>query len=357
MPRVRLDEDQAAMVAQFESFLEKECPREAVRAAACGSDGWSRRRLEQMAVIGVLGVGVPEQLGGFGRGMVEVAALLEVAGRYCLPEPLMETIGVAVPLLASCAGRGSGAAAEVARDLLTRITNGEAVVTVGFGSGSKVRCPYLPGSDAVLVLSEESVKLVNPACCEVAGLGSIDETRPIFEASFEPSSSIALDVGYEEGFDACALASAAELVGLASAMLDMAVRHAKDRNQFGRPIGSFQAVKHALADVALGLELARPTVWHAAWQFDRGSGSGGLHVSAAKALAAEAALGAARTALQVHGAIGYTFEHDLHIWMKRAWTLAAWGGDAPEHRSRVLRCLMRQQAELRGERERWHGSW
>ncbi len=141
-------------------------------------------------------------------------------------------------------------------------------------------------------------------------------------------------------FDRGALAAAADLVGVARRLLDTTVAYVKVRHQFGKPIGSFQAVKHHLANALLGLELARPMVWRAAYTFQDETYAGGhpergQHVSMAKARASDAAIATARAALQCHGAIGYTVEYDLHLWMKRAWALAAAWGDAAWHRARV----------------------
>jgi alkylation response protein AidB-like acyl-CoA dehydrogenase len=112
------------------------------------------------------------------------------------------------------------------------------------------------------------------------------------------------------------------------------------RKQFGSAIGSFQAVKHHLADALVKLEFARPVVYRAAYSMSHRSESAALHVSMAKVYASEAALLAARTALQCHGAIGYSYEHDLHLWMKRAWALAATWGDASWHRARVGKLVL-----------------
>ncbi|MEP6011688.1 MAG: acyl-CoA dehydrogenase family protein, partial [Parasphingorhabdus sp.] len=123
-----------------------------------------------------------------------------------------------------------------------------------------------------------------------------------------------------------ALMSAAQLVGIADAMLEQAVEYAKVRNQFGQPIGAFQAVKHHLATATVALEFAKPVVWRAAQAMDDGTDSASIHVSHAKLAAGDAALQMTETAIQVHGAMGYTYEVDLHFWMKRCWALiGAWG--------------------------------
>jgi alkylation response protein AidB-like acyl-CoA dehydrogenase len=131
------------------------------------------------------------------------------------------------------------------------------------------------------------------------------------------------------------LAVAAELLGVADRLIELAADYAREREQFGKPIGSFQAVKHHLANALLALEFARPVTYRAAYSIAHDDPDRSTHVSMAKTFASDAATLAARTALQVHGAIGYTWEHDLHLWMKRAWALAAAWGDASWHRERV----------------------
>jgi alkylation response protein AidB-like acyl-CoA dehydrogenase len=123
-----------------------------------------------------------------------------------------------------------------------------------------------------------------------------------------------------------ALMSSAQLVGLADAMLHLAVEYAKIRTQFGQPIGAFQAIKHQLATCAVAIEFAKPVVWQAAQALQDGRASAAVHVSHSKVAATDAAILTAETAIQVHGAMGYTYEVDLHFWMKRSWALAgAWG--------------------------------
>jgi alkylation response protein AidB-like acyl-CoA dehydrogenase len=136
------------------------------------------------------------------------------------------------------------------------------------------------------------------------------------------------------------MATGAVLLGVADRLVTMTAGYALERSQFGHPIGSFQAVKHHLANALVRLEFARPAVYQAAWSLDNGDPDADRHCSMAKALASDAATGAARTALQVHGAIGYTWEHDVHLWMKRAWSLAAAWGDAGFHRALVLESLL-----------------
>ncbi len=136
------------------------------------------------------------------------------------------------------------------------------------------------------------------------------------------------------------LGTAAQLCGLADTMIGMTVDYAGERRQFGVPIGSFQAVKHHLADARTALEFARPLVYRAAASMAMHDPDAGLHAGMAKAAASDAASVAARAALQCHGAIGYTTEHDLHFFMKRTWALAATWGGARWHRARIADTLM-----------------
>jgi alkylation response protein AidB-like acyl-CoA dehydrogenase len=161
---------------------------------------------------------------------------------------------------------------------------------------------------------------------------SVDESRHLFTVSASPDPS---DLLLADVQDRAALAAAAQLCGLADAMLELTVPYATERKQFGAPIGSFQAVKHHLADAALALEFARPLVYRAAWELEHATDERSVAVSLAKAAASDAGVIASRKALQVHGAIGYAHEYDLHLWMKRAWALSeAWGSPA-WHKNRI----------------------
>jgi alkylation response protein AidB-like acyl-CoA dehydrogenase len=143
----------------------------------------------------------------------------------------------------------------------------------------------------------------------------------------------------DRAVDRGALGTAAVLVGLGQRCLDLTVAYVRERRQFGQPVGSFQAVKHHLADAALALEFARPAVWRAGWSVAHDVPARSRDVSMAKAMASEAAERAARKALQCHGAIGYTVEADLHLYLKRIWALARAWGDAAHHTDRVADAL------------------
>ncbi|HUY20740.1 MAG TPA: acyl-CoA dehydrogenase family protein [Acidimicrobiales bacterium] len=334
------DEQQLEFRAQLRAFAEKECPPAQVREAWASELGWSRPRWTALAEMGVVGLTVPAEHGGMGLGLVDLVLLLEEAGRAGLPEPVLETTALGVPLLLAVPGPVGDAAR---RRWLPAVAAGEAVVAVGTSSMPAV--PGAGGADLLLLEHGGDVHAVPAAVVSLTPRPALDGARRVAAVDWEPSAGTVVASGASArgalaGLgDRAAMGTGAVLVGVADRMIAMAARYAVERTQFGKPIGSFQAVKHHLAGALVRVEFARPAVYRAAWSLDAGDPDAGLHASMAKALASDAALLAARTALQVHGAIGYTWEHDLHLWMKRAWSLAPAWGDAAHHRARVLELL------------------
>jgi alkylation response protein AidB-like acyl-CoA dehydrogenase len=202
------------------------------------------------------------------------------------------------------------------------------------------------GADVLLLARDGELHAVPKSQVALEPQPSVDGARKLARVTWTrtPASRVATGEACRtallEAEGRGALGAAAELLGLARRMIDMTVEYAKVRKQFGAAIGSFQAVKHHLSSALVKLELARPIVYRAAHSVDQGDPARALHVSMAKASASDAATLAARTALQCHGAIGYSFEHDLHLWMKRAWALAAAWGDAAQHRARVATAIV-----------------
>ncbi len=274
---------------------------------------WSR-----LADLGVTALSVPEEFGGLGAHPVDLVVACERLGRWCVPGPVTESIAVAPVLLAG-------------DDRVAALASGNLIAKVAMPPDVP-RAVGADVADLVLVAADGAV------CDAEAGAGhsSVDPTRRLFEVTAEGAPRPAA-VGL--AFDVGVLATAAQLIGAGQAMLDMAVHYARQRSQFGRPIGSYQAIKHALADVHIAVDLARPLVYGAALSLADGSPDAPRNVSAAQAAAAEAGLLAARVALQTHGAIGYTAEHDLSHWLLRVQALhSAWGSPAT-HRRRVLASL------------------
>jgi alkylation response protein AidB-like acyl-CoA dehydrogenase len=272
--------------------------------------------------MGVIGLLVPESAGGSGLDWETAALVLEEAGRAALPLPLLETMGIALPALVAA---GDPAAAVAA------VTSGEVMVAVSFDGGL---APGATLADAALVVGED-IRFYAAGEFTVTPAQSVDGSRRL--GRITPAGAGVLLEGVDPGqlFDLGALGASAELLGLGAHMLELTVAYVKGRLQYGVPIGSFQAVKHHLADVLVGLEFARPVVAYAAYARTKDLPDARRAVSAAKAMAGDATTFAARQCLQCHGAMGYTDEYDLQLWMKRAWALAATYGGAAWHRDRV----------------------
>jgi alkylation response protein AidB-like acyl-CoA dehydrogenase len=331
------DEEQLAFRSHLRAFAEKECSPAQLREAWASELGWSPTRWRGLAEMGVVGLTVPAEHGGVGLGFVDLVLLLEEAGRSGLPEPVLETTALAVPALVEAEGPNADA---VRVRWLDGVAAGDAVVTVGLQDAPGVTAAA--GAHLLLLEHDGSLHALEGADVAVTARPSIDGAHRLARVTWNPTPDTVLVSGAPARAALsslrrrAAVGTAALLVGIAERLVTMASDYAKERHQFGKPIGSFQAVKHHLADAAVRVEFARPVVYRAAWSLAEGEPDDALHASMAKASASDAATLAARAALQVHGAIGYTWEHDLHLWMKRAWSLSAAWGDAGWHRSRLL---------------------
>ncbi len=311
----------------------KDCGPDAVRASWDNDDGRVPGLWATLADVGVLAALAPEASGGLGMDDVDLVRLLEEAGYAGVPEPLVEHVAVAVPALAE------GGAEE----FLAAAIAGESTCTIALAAGG----PFvLAAAEADLVIAEREGALVavTAEAITVSPQQSIDQSRRLARIDFDVSEATPL-IGADPALaaDRAALGTAAQCVGVARRLLESTVDYVEDRYQFGRPVGSYQAVKHHLADVALGVEFAAPLVYRAAWSLAHPESHDptvrGRDVSMAKATASDAVDKACRAALQCHGAIGYTFEYDLQLWLKRGWALAASYGDSRLHRDRVADAL------------------
>jgi alkylation response protein AidB-like acyl-CoA dehydrogenase len=329
--RFSFEPEQLDIQRAFRTFLEAECRPADVRAAWEGDRPEPRKRWLQLAELGVVAVTVPVEQGGLGLDERDLVLLLEESGRALLPEPFLETTAVAVPLLAEIGDDG--------RPWLSRIATGETIVTVGLEPSRVVPSAHV--ADVLLLQHGDEVHAVPRRDVRLEEAPSFDRVRTLSRVHWAPRPETRIAGGAESGvalaraFDRGALGSSAELLGVCERAIEMSVEYARAREQFGRPIGSFQAVKHMLADTLVRLAFARPAVYRAVASLAGGSPDTARDVSMAKALASEAAVLCTRTALQVHGAVGYTWEHDLHFWLKRGHALARSWGDARWHRERV----------------------
>ncbi|MEO0494597.1 MAG: acyl-CoA dehydrogenase family protein [Actinomycetota bacterium] len=300
------------------------CPPEAVRASWDNDDGRVPGLWSALAEMGVLAVLAPESAGGLGMNEIDLVRILEEAGYAGVPEPLVEHVAVAVPALA-----------EAGHAALDAAISGESTLTLGIHGDVVVA----RGADAVVAAVDDGLHLVTEWSATDAT--SIDQSRRLGVLGDVVAGEPLAGADPALAFDRAALGTAAQAIGVARRLLDATVDYVGERHQFGKPVGSYQAVKHQLADVKIALDFASPLVYRAAWSVARDDDpvTRGRDVSMAKAQASEAVDLAARKALQCHGAIGYTFEYDLQLWLKRAWTLAAAYGDVRFHRDRVAAAI------------------
>ncbi|MCQ4361016.1 acyl-CoA dehydrogenase family protein [Mycobacterium gordonae] len=307
-----LDAQQRDFAASIDAALAAADLPAAVRAWSAGDTAPGLKVWEQLANLGITALIVPERYDGIDASPVDLVVAMERLGHWCVPGPVSESIAVA-PILLAEDERSAGLAA------------GELIVTVA-----------LP-PDAPRAVDADTAGLVLRA-----GQGSVTAgTRGDRHDSVDPSRGLydvtptgdAWSADTEKAYRFGTLATAAQLIGAAEALLAGSVDYAKQRTQFGRVIGSYQAIKHKLADVHIAIELARPLVYGAAVTLEP------RDVSAAKVAAGEAGLLAARSALQTHGAIGFTQEHDLSLLLLRVQALRSAWGTPESHRRRVLEAL------------------
>lgn len=321
--RFDLDEEQLALQELAAQLLADHSPVARLRRAwegAASDDVWP-----VLAASGLTGLGIPAALGGSDGSLLEAVVVLEQAGAVALPEPLAPTLGVAVPMLRD-------AAPEALRSAwLPDIARGSA--RVGLALDDPLVTEAASTVDAVLLTDGSELHLVAREDLELRPVSSEDPTRDLAQVvSAATSASTRLPgVALAEVRSLAAVATAASLVGLTSRMLDLAVSHARTREQFGTAIGAFQAVQHPLASIHVELEAARPAVWYAALAHRDGGPDRQAAARVAKAAATSAAARADRVVLQVLGGIGFTWEHDFHMLSKRSAAWRALHGDARAH--------------------------
>ena len=353
-----LSEDQLALRDSVREVLSDRFPLQRVAAMADG-DGFDPASWKEIAGLGWPAVSVAEDAGGLGMGFVEEAVVLEELGRGLFPGPFLSSVTMALPVLS-----GSPQFAD-------RVLSGGSAATVALGpadgepdvvaerhadawrlSGAASFVPDLEAADLVVVAAEAPDE---PGLYVVErdgdgamweSLPTVDGTRRQGRIEFENVPATQLVTGEDAGpamdsIQRRALAGiAAESVGVAQRALDLGVQHAGDREQFGRKIGVYQAVSHRLADVFVEVEGSRSLVLWAAWAVENGSDDMDVAVAGAKASATEAAVRACEVSIQVHGGIGFTWEHPLHRLYKRALGNAAFLGWPSEHRARIASALL-----------------
>lgn len=335
-----LSEDQKLFATTVRNLLSEDADPARLRQAWRDQLPHPNPLWANLAEMGVLGLCCPEEFGGLGLGPKEWIVVFEEAGRAALPDPLLESMLLGTGLLAQCAD-------DVLKNLwLPKLAAGETTVSVSLKSEAFVLAA--DKADLVLIEHEDALYALKAGQFALQGHDSVDASRRLFELSWEPkqhepfAKGEIIKTALAEARDRAALATSAQLLGLSQHILDTTIEYVKTRTQFGRAIGSFQAIKHKLADAWIKLEFARPVVYRAAHSLAHQRKEAPIHIAMAKAYASELGLHASKTALQCHGAIGYSFEYDLHLWMKRAWALSACFGDAAHHRAVIAETILDQ---------------
>ncbi len=366
MPGMVVSEEQEELRDTVRRFLEDKSPSAEVRRLMDTEEGYSRAVWEQMATqLGLQGLIVPERWGGAGLSQVELAIVLEEMGRALLCAPYFATVVLGVNALLASGDQEACAA------FLPRLASGEMIATLAVVedegrwdedgvtlSGRRTGGEWRLGGHKAYVLDGHTAELILVAARTPAGLSlfavegdgegisrralpTLDQTRKLarLELSDTPGRLIgeegAAGPAVSKTLDLAAIGLAAEQVGGAQRCLDMSVDYAKVRYQFGRPIGSFQAIKHKCADMLMQLESARSAAQYAAWAAAEDSPEVGVVASLAKAVCSDAYFFAAAENIQIHGGIGFTWEHDAHLYFKRAKSSQLFLGDVAYHRERL----------------------
>ena len=361
MPPVDFDlsEDQVALQAAARDLLDDRAGHDQVRAHLASGAPYDTQLWGAMVEQGWLGVALPESMGGIGMGWVEAAVLLEEVGRHTAPVPFLPSLlvlGVLADLEAPdvhqveslVAGERIGCVARAKRpgDLAVEGSGDERRLSGRLGpvEGAAVADLAVVGTDDAVYLVDLSDVGRPPA--EPA----MDGTRVLSWLTLERATARVLG-GVESAtalLDRGAVGASAEMLGGAGRVLEMASEYAKERVQFGQPIGSFQAVKHRCADMVVDVEGMRSATWYAAWALSAGAPDTSIAASTAKVWCSEAARRVMASGLQVHGGIGFTWEHDLHLFMKRSQYDWSNFGDAAFHRERLAGLLRERMAEGAG---------
>jgi alkylation response protein AidB-like acyl-CoA dehydrogenase len=364
-----LSKPQQLLQQSARDFFSRECPAEKVRELMETDTAFDAKLWEGIADQGWTGLIVPEEFGGLGLGAVELAAIAEEMGRACLPSPFLSTVWAAA-LIARTGSAGQKAQyleaisagtlkATVALLEPSADWNPEAAQLRAERDGSNFRLTgrkdYVTDADVagvILVVARSGDDLVllpvsrNAEGVTVTLTPGIDATRKLYSIDFAnvviPEGD-ALETGYrvKEALEAATgvatVALCAEMTGGMQWTLDNTVEYAKTRLQFDKPIGIYQAVQHKCAEMVLFTESARSSVYYAAWALSENDPSAKLAVSMAKAYCSDSARETGNRGIQLHGGIGFTWEHNLHLYYKRAKSSEIMFGDATYHRELIAK--------------------
>lgn len=321
-----LTEEQAAIQDAVRGTLADNWPIERIHAFADGGADFDRVSWDALMALGLGGILLPDS----GMGLLDAALACEMAGEAAAAGPLIGQ------LLAVAAVAHSESAS--AKSHLNALASGEVVATLGHGGSGFVPCAR--SADFFLIVDRDAgVRLVAAGDVTIDPVKASDRTRPVSKVEIGPEAGEVLfaasDAMTARLADAALVLVAADALGGGQKVTDMSVAYAKEREQFGQPIGRFQALKHQLAHMALDIEPARALVWYAAYAWDAGLADAPRAAAMAKAHLCDAYVRATRAAVAAHGGIGYTWEYGLNYWFRRAIFDRAWLGSPAHHRARA----------------------
>jgi alkylation response protein AidB-like acyl-CoA dehydrogenase len=353
-----LSESQRLLKESARKFFTDECPMDEVRRLMETETAHDKGLWAKLVNQGYTGIIFPEEYGGVGLGKVELILLMEEAGRALLPGPLASTVALAGSAIDSVASP------EQKRKYLTPICSGDARSTLamleatpswdpadlrmtsanGTLTGEKLFVPDAAVADFIVVVAREGVFVADTKSpgITMSQMKGLDLTRKLYAVRFAntPAEKIGNLTGLTRALDVAATALSAEMVGGMQRTLDITVEYAKMRKQFGKPIGTFQAVQHQCADMYLETESARSAVYYAAWALEENAPDAAIAASIAKMYASDAGRTVGNRGIQLHGGMGFTWENDLHLYYRRAKASEAAFGDSTYHRERIARLVI-----------------
>ncbi|HEX2330453.1 MAG TPA: acyl-CoA dehydrogenase family protein [Candidatus Angelobacter sp.] len=353
-----VSESQQILKDTARKFFAGECPMPEVRRLMETDTAYDPALWQKMTDQGFTGIIFPEEFGGMGLGVVELALLMEEAGYALLPGPLFSTLaaGAIIDACGSeqqrekylpgiCSGQARGAVVFLEAGASWNVSDLKLSGSSGKLNGTKIFVCDAATADLLLVPCEDGVYLVSSGTpgLKITPMKGIDPSRKIYSVTFTqlPAERLCGNLGgLSRAMEVATVALTAELAGNMQRVLELTVGYAKTRKQFGKPIGSFQAVQHMCADMYLETESVRSSAYYSAWALQESASDASVAVSIAKMYASDAARNTGNRGIQVHGGMGFTWEHDAHLYYRRAKASETMLGDATFHRERIAQLVV-----------------
>jgi len=353
-----LSESQQMLKDNARKFFAGECPMDEVRRLMETDTAYDAALWAKMTEQGYTGIIFPEEYGGVGLGKVELILLMEEAGRALLPGPFFSTValaGAAIDIVATpeqkkkylvpiCSGEARSTVAMLEASASWDPIDAQMALVKGRLTGEKLFVPDAAVANSIIVVARRGVFAVDARApgISIKPMEGMDLTRKLYSVRFNntPAERLGNAAGLARGLDVATAALVAEMVGGMQRTLDKTVEYAKMRKQFGKPIGSFQAVQHQCADMYLETESARSVAYYAAWALEENTLDAAVAVSIAKMYASDACRAVGNRGIQIHGGMGFTWESDLHLYYRRTKASETAFGDATFHRERIARLVI-----------------